>query len=168
MPAAHAGAMSQRGSPSWRWSRGACLVLSWGWPISCLFRQSTQGRLCWRKRSLGLSFQSGRSPHPWSGIFGIRSRSHGMAGRYRLLVAISKVRLTISAAVVNAHVWWLCLRMCPSLRTPAMLHRMVPRQFAWSFTQERKPSFIYDVSEGLVYVDRRWGAVFMIILLHVW
>ena len=49
-----------------------------------------------------------------------------------------------------------------------MLHRMIPRQFAWSFTQERKPSFIYDVSEGLVYVDRRWAAVFLIRLLHIW
>ena len=42
-----------------------------------------------------------------------------------------------------------------------MLDRMVPRQFAWSFTQERKPSFIYDVSEGLVYVDRRWADAFL-------
>ena len=60
MPAAHAGEMSQRGSRSWRWSRGVCSALSWGWPISCLFRPSMLGPLCWRKRSLGLFFQSGR------------------------------------------------------------------------------------------------------------
>ena len=71
--------------------------------------------------------------------------------------------MTITAAAVCAHVLLLCGRVCPSLRAPAMLLRMVPRQFAWSFTQERKPSFIYDVSEGLVYVDRRWVAVFTII-----
>ena len=74
------------------------------------------------------------------------------------MIAIPKTCITLTAAAVYVHVLSLCLFLLPSLKAPAMLHRMVPRQFAWSFTQERKPSFIYDVSEGLVYVDRRCGA----------
>ena len=62
-----------------------------------------------------------------------------------------------------AHVLPLCRKACIPLSLSALLHRMVPRQFSWSFTQERKPSFIYDVSEGLVYVDRRWGTALLII-----
>ena len=54
-----AGAMSQQGSHSLRWSMGASLGASRPWQMWCQYRRSTRARRCWKLHCHGRSSLSG-------------------------------------------------------------------------------------------------------------